>query len=200
MRFNNLFKKRRHPNPAINDLYRHSGSIDKKIEKIVSDLPYLAEAVRQGGTSLLQKTLIDQIKEYDSRTGREISKNINEAKSEAMLEKLTGMMLLAFYEECATMFQDETMPSYLTTALHYELYQSLPSDQGFVAYLTYQNPHFENPNMAPAHKFGNDIAEIVSVSDQLFYFIIAQQAAVISDVTKKLIRWVLFDEPMEAPS
>jgi len=200
MPFRNPFKKQRHPNPAIHDLYVKKDTVDPALEKLVADLPNMAEAIRQGTASLLQKTLIDQIAEYDKRTGRELSKRIDKDKSEAMRQKLTGMMLLAFYEEIAGAFKDPELPSYLTSALHYELYRVIPKDEGFVEYLHYQNPHFEDPAMAPAHKFGNDIAAILSISDQLFYLIIAQQAVVISDVSKQLIRWVLFDEAITPPS
>ncbi len=200
MRFRNPFKKSRYPNPAIDDLFRKQGEFDPALEKIVSSLPDLADAIRQGASALLQKTLIEQIAEYDKRTGRELVKRIDEDKSEAMLQKLTSMMLLTVYEELAAQFQDPAVPSYLTSALHYDLYKVIPGEEGFVEYLHYQNPHFDDPAMAPAHKFGNDIAAILSISDQLFYLIIAQQAVVISDVSKQLIRWVLFDEEIVPPA
>lgn len=200
MRFKNLFKKKRHPNPVINDLYKKGAVINKEVEKIVLELPNLAEAIRQGRQSLLQKSLLDQISEYDHQTGRQILKEIDEDKKEAMIGKLTAMMLLSLYDELSSVFKDTALPSSLTLALHYEIYRALPSNDGFVEYLDYQNPHFEDPKMAPAHKFANDIAEILSISDQLFYFVIAQQVAVISEVSRKLIRWVLFDEAIESSS
>ncbi|MFQ5598191.1 MAG: hypothetical protein ACE5GK_09080 [Nitrospiria bacterium] len=198
--FKNPFKKHRHSNPAIADLYRITEHIDGDLETAISALPNLAEAVRQGARTLLQRSLLDQIKEYDLRTGRHILENIDATMEEAMLKKLTGMMLLFCHEELSKLFRRETVPSILTTALHYEIYKALPKEEGFVAYLQYQNPHFEDPKMAPAHKFGNDIAKIVSVSDQLFYLIIAQQTSVISEVSVRLIRWVLLGEAIDPPA
>ena len=93
---------------------------------------------------------------------------------------------------------DGPYPSGLTDALHYEIYGVLPSDDSFVTYLTYENPNVEDSNMAPAFKFGEDIAQIVAMPDLSFSFLAAQQVAVISDISGRLTRWVLFDEPIES--
>ncbi len=199
-RFKNFFKKRKYPNPAINTLHHSVGELNPKAEAMIPLLPKLAETYREGGAYLLHKTLLSQFEEYDAQYGRSLSEEINEEKSELMLSKVMSLMLVSFFRELTTIFPDGPYPSAITDALHFELYQSLPSEDGFVSYLLYENPNFEDSRMAPAYKFGNDIAEILAIPDLSFSFMVAQQVAVISDISKRLMRWVFFEEPIEAQS
>ncbi|MFQ5781267.1 MAG: hypothetical protein ACE5HN_10860, partial [Nitrospiria bacterium] len=86
----------------------------------------------------------------------------------------------------------------LTDALHFEIYRMLPSKNSFIEYLTYENPNFEDPDMAPAFKFGNDIADIFEIQDFSFSLMISQQSPLITEIFKKIIRLILFNEPIEA--
>ncbi|VAX32434.1 hypothetical protein MNBD_NITROSPIRAE01-2149 [hydrothermal vent metagenome] len=160
-------------------------------------LPKLAETYKEGGVYLLHKTLLDQFEEYDAQYGVTLSKEITEEKSAQMLDKITSLMLMTCFKELSRVLPEGSSPSALTDALHYEIYGALPNKDSFVAYLTYENPNFEDHKMAPAFKFGKDISEIVAMPDLAFSFLVSQQFAVISDVSGRLTRWILFDEPME---
>ncbi len=195
--FKNLFKRQHYPNPAINTLFYTVGQFDDTVEEMVSLLPKLAETYQEGGTYLLHKTLLSQFEEYDVQYGQDLSIQIDEEKSERMLRKIMSLMLVSFFRALSSHFPDGPYPSALSDALHYEIYQSLPDEDSFVDYLTYENRNFEDSRMAPAYKFGNDIAEILSIPDLSFSFMVAQQVAVISDISNRLMRWVFFDEPIE---
>lgn len=161
-------------------------------------LPKMGETIRQGADYLYLKVLQEQIRDYDVRFGSKVVDQIDEPKKSAILRKLTGLMLVTFFNELSEQYPDSTLPSALTDALHYEIYRALPAKDSFIDYLTYRNPNFEDPRLAPAFKFGNDIAEIVQTLDLSFSFMISQQSTIISEISRKLIRLVLFDEPIEA--
>ncbi len=203
-RFFKRFTKKYHENPAIDALYQMSfpvnEPVNENVEKIILDLPDMAMVFQKVEHSLLKKTLLDQIEEYDSRMGSHISKKIDERKQEAIRRKISSLTLLSFYKELCEYLKATSIAFALTDALYYEMYHSLSSGKGFAEYLDYlkiRNPQFDDQNMTPAHKFGNDISQIVSITDPTFYFIIAQQAAVICASAGKLVRWVLFDEEIE---
>lgn len=193
----NLFNRKKHANPAIHALYKKQKLPDPKVEEIIPLLPKLAETYKEGGVYLLHKTLLDQFEEYDAQYGVTLSKEITEEKSAQMLDKITSLMLMTCFKELSRVLPEGPSPSALTDALHYEIYGALPNKDSFVAYLTYENPNFEDHKMAPAFKFGKDISEIVAMPDLAFSFLVSQQFAVISDVSGRLTRWILFDEPME---
>jgi len=192
------FFRKKHPNPAIHALYRKHETLHEKVEVIIPLLSKLAETYVEGGEYLLHKTLLEQFKEYDAQYGSSLSKEITEEKSALMLRKITSLMLMTCFKELSRVLPDGPYPSALTDALHYEIYTALPSNDSFVAYLTYENPNIEDRKMAPAFKFGDDIAQIVAMPDLSFSFLVAQQVAVISDISGRLTRWVLFDEPIES--
>jgi hypothetical protein len=173
-----LFRQRS-KNVAIDRLYRQQKSLDAGTEEILQKIPQMAEAIRQGESYLYEKVLVDLFQKYDIRFG------------------LTSLMLFQFFNELAERYPDTAIPSSLTDALHFEIYGSLPSKESFIDYLSYRNPNFENPQAAPAFKFGNDVAEILRTLDTSFSFMVAQQFPVIRDISKKLIRLVLFNEPIE---
>ena len=191
-------RKSTRPNPAIKSLHRSQGKLDHKAEEIVALLPKMGDTLRQGADYLYAKVLQEQIRNYDARFGSKVLDQIDERKRSAILRKLTGLMLVTFFNEISEQYPDSPIPSALTDAVHYEIYQALPSGDSFIDYLTYRNPNFEDPRLAPAFKFGNDIAEILQTLDLSFSFMISQQSPIISEVSRKLIRLVLFDEPIEA--
>lgn len=195
--FRSLFSKK-HKNPAIQALYRTPAKLDPKLEEIISSLPKVAEAIRQGGDYLYEKTLKDQIEDYDRRFGSNVSAQIDDEKKGALTRKLVSLMLVSFFNELSELYPESPVPSSLTDALHFEIYRALPSQNSFIDYLTYQNPNFEDPRMAPAFKFGNDVAEILKTLDLSFCFMASQQSTVILDISRRLTRLVLFDEPIEA--
>ncbi|MFQ5588029.1 MAG: hypothetical protein ACE5F7_04245 [Nitrospiria bacterium] len=197
--FKNIFQKPKYANPALNTLYRSEGAFDADVGKMADLLPKLSETYEEGGAYLLHKTLLSQFEEYDAQYGRSLSEEMNEEKSARMLRKVTSLMLVSFFRELSSIYPEGPYPGALTDALHYEMYGVLPAEDSFVDYLRYQNPNFEDARMAPAYKFGNDIAEILAIPDLSFSFMAAQQAAVISDISKRLMRWVFFDEPIESP-
>ena len=158
----------------------------------------MAEAIRQGGDYLYVKVLKDQIQDYDTRFGSNVSAQIDDSKRVALTSKLTSLMLVSFFNQLSELYPDSPIPSSLTDALHFEIYQTLPSKDSFIDFLTYQNPNFEDPRMAPAFKFGNDVAEILETLDLSFSIMVSQQPPLISDISRKLVRLVLFNEPIEA--
>lgn len=197
--FHSLFdQKRFHKNPAVRSLYRTIKQSDPRTEEIVSLLPKMGEAIGQGADYLYHKVITEQIRAYDDRFGSSVLTEIDEGKKTAIRQKLIGFMLLTFFKELSERHPDSPIPSALTDGLHYEIYRDLPSKGSFVDYVTYQNPNFEDPRLAPSFKFGNDIAEITRTLDLSFSFAIAQQSPLISEVSRKLIRWVLFNEPIGA--
>jgi hypothetical protein len=161
-------------------------------------LPKMGETIRQGADYLFIKVLQEQIRNYDIRFGSRVADQIDDPKRSAISRKLTGLMLVTFFNELSEQYPDSPIPSALTDAVHYEIYQALPSKDSFIDYLTYRNPNFEDPRLAPAFKFGNDIAEIMRTLDLSFSFMISQQTTIISEISRKLTRLVLFDEPIEA--
>ncbi|MFQ5949838.1 MAG: hypothetical protein ACE5J1_04040 [Nitrospiria bacterium] len=193
-----LFQRQRHENPAIEPLYRKGRSIDLKTEEIISLLPKLAGAVEEGTAYLYKKVLQEQIQEYDARFGCNVSTLMNDTRKSAILRKLTSLMLVSFFNELSALYPDASLPSSLTDALHFEIYRMLPSKNSFIEYLTYENPNFEDPDMAPAFKFGNDIADIFEIQDFSFSLMISQQSPLITEIFKKIIRLILFNEPIEA--
>jgi hypothetical protein len=195
-----LFSRKSHQNPAVHTLYRTERKLDPKIEEIISLLPKMAEAMQQGGDYLYIKVLKDQIQDYDIRFGSNVSAQIDDSKKSALTRKLTSLMLTSFFNQLSELYPDSPIPSSLTDALHFEIYQALPSQGSFVDFLTYQNPNFEDPRMAPAFKFGNDVAEILETLDLSFSIMVSQQSPLISDISRKLVRLVLFNEPIEAAS
>lgn len=196
---NQLFERKpTAKNPALKALYRTRVKVDSRGEEIIRRLPQLGETIRQGAEYLFHKVVEEQIGQYDARFGSSISQQIDDPKRSAILQKLTAFMLLSFFNELSELYPDSPLPSGLTDALHYEIYQALPAKGSFIDYLTYQNPNFEDPRLAPAFKFGNDLAEIMQTLDLSFSFMVSQQSPVISEVSRKLIRLVLFDEPVEA--
>lgn len=191
--------QRREPfkNPAVESLYRRHGTFDVKTADLVDRLPAMADVFRQGGEYLYEKVLKEQIGNYDVRFSSNIVGRIDESKRLAILRKLTAFMLVSYFNELSEIHPDSPVPSSLTDALHFELYGAMPSNDSFVDYLTYRNPNFEDPKLAPAFKFGNDIAELLETLDLSFSFMVAQQTPVILEISRKLIRLVLFNEPIE---
>jgi len=194
----NLFQKNYHQNPAVATLYRAERKLDPKIEEIISLLPKLADAIQQGGDYLYEKVLKDQILVYDTRFGSSVSGQIDDSKKSALTRKVVSLMLVSFFNELSGLYPDSPISSSLTDALHFELYRALPAKESFVDYLTYRNPNFEDPRMAPAFKFGNDVAEILETLDLSFSIMVSQQSPLIADISRKLVRLVLFNEPIEA--
>ncbi len=201
MSFFRRFKKKLHENPAIDALYRNVSPIEADVEKIIAALSDMAMVFRRVEDSLFKQALLDQIEEYDLRMGSQLKKKIDETKAASMRKNISSLALLSFHNELSGRWPGTSIAYALTDALHYERYQSLSSGKGFADYLAYANKrNIQNDDqlMTPAHKFGNDIAQILEISDPTFYFIIAQQTTVICESAGKLVRWVLFDEEIAA--
>ncbi|MFQ5543004.1 MAG: hypothetical protein ACE5FY_01480 [Nitrospiria bacterium] len=195
--FRRLFKKKTHPNPAVDLLYHQFQTLDPESEQVVSKLPDLAKAFREGGDYLLQKAILDSIQDYDDRFDSAVLAQVSGLKKTRMLRRLISLMLVSFFGEVEAFVKNSEKALFLAKALHFELYQALPLKECFMDYLAYQNPHFDNPKMAPAYKFGTDISAIAETPDLSFSFLISQQTMVIDDISKKLARWALFDEAIE---
>jgi len=193
-----LFYRQKHQNPAIDALYRKVKTADSRTEEFISLLPKLAAAMEEGRDYLYRKVLEAQIIDFDEHYGSHVFEKINDTKKTALLNKLTGFMLISYFNELSELYPDTELPSSLTDALHFEIYGALPSKDSFAAYLTYKNPNFDDASMAPAFKFGNDVADILETYELSFPLMISQQSPLIRQISKKIIRLVLFDEPIEA--
>ncbi len=196
MWFKRLFKKPYHPNPAINALYHSKKTLPPKVSEIIPLLPKLGEVYQEGAAYLLHKVLLSQIKAYDEQYGSSVLDEIDEEKSTEMVQILTRLMIFYYFKALSRIFPEDPYPSVLANALHFEIYNVMPEKESYIAYLSYKNQNFDDAEMAPAYKFGNDIAAIVAIPDLSFCMMITQQAAVILDISQKLMRWILFDEPM----
>ena len=195
----NVFRRRvPSKNSAIEKLYRYQKEMDPRTERLIVALPQMAEAARQGGDYLYREVLHDLIRNYDLRFGSDVLSLIDDSKKAALIRKLTSLALAQFFKELAELYPDTAVPSLLTDALHFEIYGALPSQDSFIDYLSYRNANFEDPKAAPAFKFGNDVAEILETLDLSFSFMVSQQYMIVREVSRKLIRFVLFNEPIEA--
>jgi len=196
--FGSRTQRPHHKNPAVAQLYRQHKSLDQKASEIVTGLPDFTKAIISGGDYIYQRIVAAQIKEYDLHYGSAVIHQIeiDPTKEDAMIRKIIGFMLFLFYRELALLYPDASLPLSLSSALHFEIYQSMPAYDSFLDYLNYHNPNFEDPAFAPAFKFGNDIAQITGVRDISFSFAISQQISLIGDISRKIIRWMLFHEPI----
>ncbi len=193
-----LFTGKTNRNPALKKLYQNRYALDPRIQGIIPLLPKTAEAMVTGGEYLYRKIIQEVIEAYDQRYQLTVLTQIDEAKRSAMIRTLMSFMLFIFFSELSK--TDPTASLFLTNALHFEIYHSLPARESFVDYLNYRNPNFEDPKLAPTFKFGNDIAQIVGVRDIPFSFAIAQQIPIISEATKTLIHLAIVNEPATPPA
>ena len=158
-------------------------------------LPQLVRALSEGRDYLYRKALYDPILEYDRRCGSQVAATVNDAKREALLRELAGFMLTAVHEEMALFYPDSPLPARVTDALYFEMYRCLPPPES--DYVRYHNPELEDSRTAPAFKFGQTVAGILGTLDIPFLLMMSQQCPLILEASKKLVRFTLFDEPME---
>ncbi len=186
----------RSKNPALAAASRHRALLDVRTPRLLSQLSSLATTLSEGRDYLYRRVLYDQILEYDRRCGSQVAAAVNSEKQAALLRELSGFMLTAFHEELVILYPDSPLPVLLVDALYFEMYRRLPplsSD-----YVRYHNPDLEDPRTAPAFKWGQTVAGILGTLDIPFLLMMSQQCPVILDVSRKLTRLVLFDEPIEA--
>ncbi|MEK7748380.1 MAG: hypothetical protein AAB300_04835 [Nitrospirota bacterium] len=170
-------------NPYIRKVLKQGKSV--AIQEIIEKLPSLANAMIQGSDAIYSKLLYPQFQDYEMRYGCAIVAQIDEKKKLEIVRAGTAFMLYTFYSRVNNDLGLVSVP--LTYALHFEIYKEEPKAGSFVDYLTYQNPHFEDPKMAPSFKFGNEIAQILATMDMAFLFMASQQAVLISEITKNII-------------
>ena len=160
-------------------------------------LPLIASGILQGADSIYRQLLIEQFKDYEERYGCTLVTHINEVRQKTLVCVVTSFMLYTFYKKIR-----ETSPEQisvpLTSALHFEIYKEKPSNESFLGYMAYQNPNFEDPKMAPAFKFGNEIAQIMETMDMAFSMMASQQAILISEITRRILDGLMSD-PLESP-
>ncbi len=196
-------KEGRSGNRALAALLRHRGDFDAQMEAIVAALPRLAGVLLEGRDYLYEKVILAAMDDYDLRAQSAIVKEIDAAKEAALRDELAAIMLFAFHEQGTQLYpQKPEWATGLTHALHGEMatHASRPVsstfETGVMTYLSYRNPHFEDPKVAYAFRFGQRMAQIMETLDTPFALMMAQQATVSADTTRKLTRWVLFDEPI----
>jgi hypothetical protein len=177
---------------------RHRAILDERTPGLLSRLPLLVQTLSEGRDYLHRRVLYDYVLEYDLRCGTRVAPAVVGEKREPLLRELTGFMLTAFHDELLVIYPDSPLPMLLTDALYFEMYQCLPPISS--DYVRYQNPDLEDPRTAPAFKWGQSVAGILGTLDIPFSLMMSQQCPLILNVSRKLIRFALFDEPIEAPS
>ena len=149
-------------------------------------LPSIASGITQGADSIYRRLLIAQFRDYEARYGCTFLSEINDEKKSALMRAIASFMLYAFSGGIEERHPKQfSIP--LTYALHFEIYNEKPAGDSFMDYLAYQNPNFEDTKMAPAFKFGNDIAQIMRTMDSAFSMMASQQAILISEITRKIL-------------
>lgn len=189
-------------NPAIAALNRHRRQFDARMPQIITLLPKLSETFAQGRDYLYDRGIREVVCEYDARAGSQIVAQMDDAKVAALSDEIVAVMLYSFHRVCAALYPASPLfAARLTDALHFEMYQRLPTpDVGVSAYLAYQNPHFEDPKVAYAFRFGQRAGAIMATLDTPFLLMLAQRAPLIVETAEKLTRFVLFNEPITGKS
>lgn len=170
--------------------------------QIITLLPKLSETFVQGRDYLYERGIHDVLCEYDTRADTHIASQIDDAKKIALSDEIVAVMLYAFHRVCTACYPESPLfAARLTDALHFEMHQRLPiADAGVLAYLAYQNPHFEDPTVAYAFRFGQRVGAIMTTLDTPFLLMLAQRAPLIVETAEKLTRYVLFNAPITASS
>ncbi len=186
--FHFLFKTKVNP---YRRLVLKQGRSDQT-KALVALLPSVASGISQGADSIYRQLLIEQFKDYEERYGCALLADINDAKQKTLVHVVVSFMLYTFCNSIAQT-RPEQIAIPLTSALHFEIYNEKPSAGAgsFLDYMTYQNPNFEDPKMAPAFKFGNEIAQIMETMDMAFSLMASQQAILISEITRKILMGLL---------
>jgi len=189
-------------NPAIAALNRHRRQFDAEMPQIITLLPKLSQTFVQGCHYLYDRGILAGLDEYDARAGSRIAAQIDAAQKAALSDEIVAVMLYAFHGVCAARYpKSPVFAARLTDALHFEMYRHLPTaDAGVSAYLAYRNPHFEDPKVAYAFRFGQRVGAIMATLDTPFLLMFAQRAPRIVETAEKLTRFVLFNEPIAVPA
>jgi hypothetical protein len=173
------------------------------MEAIVAALPRLADVLLEGRDYLYAKVILAAMDDYDMRAQSAIVSQVDSTKEQALRDELAAIMLFAFHEQGTQLYpQKPEWAMGLTRALHGEMAAhtlrsiSAAFEAGAMTYLSYRNPHFEDPKVAYAFRFGQRMAQIMETLDTPFSLMMAQQATVTTDTARRLTRWVLFDEPI----
>jgi len=159
---------------------------------LLAILPSIASGISQGADAIYRKLLIAQFTDYEERYGCTLLARINDEKKAALICVTVSFMLYTFLIRIAAT-SPEQISAPLTAALHFDIYHEKPKagTGSFLDYMIYQNPKFEDPKMAPAFKFGNEIAQIMETMDMAFSFMASQQAILISEITRKILDGLL---------
>ncbi len=188
--FQFFFKTERNPYHRL--VLKQDKSAETKA--LLTMLPSLATGFTQGADSIYSRLLIEQFKDYEERYGCALLSQINDAKKVVLVRTIINFMLYTFYHKIAETYPKELSVS-LSAALHFEIWGNspgeLPASVSFIDYLTYQNPNFEDRKLAPAFKFGNEIAQIMATMDMAFSCMASQQAILISEITRKIIEGLM---------
>jgi len=187
-------------NPVIAELKWHRRRFDPRMSQILTRLPKLSQTFAQGRDYLYDLGIYEVFREYDTRAGSEIARRIDAVQKAALLDEIAAVMLYTFHRTCTVRYPESPeCVARLTDALHFEMYRRLPTpDAGVLAYLTYRNPHFEDPTVAYAFHFGQRVGTIMATLDTPFLLMLAQHAPLIVEIAEHLIRSVLFNEPIAA--
>ena len=165
-------------------------------KQILLALPKIAELFHEAALSIYSKVLLGQFKDYEERYGSTLLATIDDHKKAALIQTITDYMLYAFFRQIESICPEQEIALPMTYALCADGGSrrgggDQRSGEGFIGYLMYQNPNFEEPRMAVAFKFGEDVAQIMETADRPFSFMAAQQAMIISEITKRLIEDIL---------
>jgi len=165
---------------------------DEATKALLAGLSGLAFGFSQGADAIYRQLLIEQFKDYEQRYGCTLLAHIDIVKQACLVRAVRSFMLYTFCHQIAESGKEQTAIP-LTSALYFEIYKEKPA-QGrgdFLDYIMYQNPHFEDRNMAPAFKFGNEIAQIMETMDMAFSMMASQQAILIAEITRRILNGLI---------
>lgn len=182
------------PNPYIRLVLKQRN--DSHTEEIIEKLPQIANAISQGANAIYLKLIYPQFQDYEARYECVIVAQIDDGKKTEIIRVIISFMVYTFYNRMNVHDSAASVP--FTHALHFEIYKNKPEAGSFADYLTYQNPNFEDPKMAPSFKFGNEIAQIMATMDMAFLFMASQQAVLVAEITQKILDGMI--PPSEAAS
>ncbi len=194
------FSKSKSSNTAVDQLRRHRGQSRAQVSEWIAVLPQMASALKQGRDYLYDRVVCTALRDYDIRAGSQIAHAMGAAQADALREELMAVLLFTFFQEQSKRDVEPSVAWLLTDALHYAVYdRPATAGEGVCAYRDDQNPHFEDPKIAYAFRFGQRIGQIMETLDLPFSLMMSQHAVCVAQVCKTLMDQVLPPVPPNVP-
>ncbi len=195
MLFNPEIRKIR--NPALREIYLN-GQPQGKIKDAIDRIGRLSQAMKEGSAYIYERVFQQVFHEYDERFGSDILAKMSPERRKRMERRIVDYLLVCVFREMTQIAGDPAAGSLFTDAIHFEIFGAPPgADGSFIDFLTYENPNLEDPKSAPVFKFGHEMSQMTGTIDMSFPLVMAQQSAIVLELGKRLVRFALFDEPID---